>query len=656
MSDVALRMELEAAIERDEPFEPAGDDAPLREVPATTLREVILAPRDHPDGAKRLWLRRVQVTEKLDLEAQHVGLRLRLEDCELKEDLVLRQTRAIDIALYDCVFGGRLRAGQLELRWNLRLNGSKMNDGVELLGARVGGQLSMNNAMLKAMAGEDGEVGSGFAADDLEVSKGFFCDGMSAEGEVRLLGAKVGGQLSMNNAVLKAIAGKDGEVKPAFAADRIDASRGIFCNGMSAEGEVRLLGAKVGGQLSMNNAVLKAIAGEDAEVGSVLTADGIEASGGIFCDGMSAEGEVRLLGAKVKLLSMNEAALKAIVGRDGEVRPAFNGDRSEVDEGMFCDGMSAEGEVRLLGAKVGGQLSMSNVALKAIAGKDGEVRPAFNGDGIKVSDGMFCDGMSAEGEVRLLGGEVGGQLALVKTQLAMEAPDEDCLALVGAKSNELIIALDEVKGVINLTDAKVRSLWDAGGGEFLGQLPDTIRLQGFRYDSLREPLSARKRLEWIERSQQEQHYPGVYAELAEAYRSIGRREDAREIGIANERRAREDGSGLYKIWNYLLWATVRYGYENWRAVVWLLAVITAGSILFCVGGDHFVATAKEHPDFSPVIYATDAAIPVLDLGQTRTWTADGLLRWVELLLAISGYALVAAVIAGLAGIFNRDQV
>ncbi len=496
MPETDLREELEAAIERDEPFGPADESTPLREVQAATLREAIIAPLNHPDGAKRLRLQRVLIVGELDLESQQISLRLQMKDCELKDAFSIRQARAIDITLFDCVIGGPLFANQLYLRWNFRLNGSSLHNGATLLGAKIGGQLSVNSTKLKALKSGDGKVAG----------------------------------------------------------------------------------------------------------------------------------------------------------------PAFNADRVEVSGGMFCDGMESEGEVRLLGAKVG-ELSVERAKLKSLKDEEGKgMRPALNADRVRVSGSMFCRGMETEGEVRLLGAKVGGQLSMREASLTATADDKCGLKLIGAEVDELILAFKEVDGVVDVTDAKVRSLWDAEYGEFSGQHPPALRLQGFRYESLREPLSAEQRLEWIDRSQQGQHQPGVYAELAEAYRRIGHRADARAIGIASERRGREDGTLVKKIWSWLLWKSVRYGYENWRAAAGLVIVITIGSILFWVAECRFVETVREPPGLSPFIYATDVAIPVLDVGQTRTWAADGWLEWVELVLAISGYAFVAAVIAGLAGIFNRDQV
>ena len=77
-----------------------------------------------------------------------------MNDCELKDALNIRQAHAIDIALFDCVIDGPLSANQLDLRWNLRLNGSNLKNGASLLGAKVGGQLSMEEVKIRPTEGK----------------------------------------------------------------------------------------------------------------------------------------------------------------------------------------------------------------------------------------------------------------------------------------------------------------------------------------------------------------------------------------------------------------------------------------------------------------------------------------------------------------------
>ena len=93
-------------------------------------------------------------------------------------------------------------------------------------------------------------------------------------------------------------------------------------------------------------------------------------------------------------------------------RIAFRGDGLKVDANMFCwNGFQAEGEVRLVGAQIGGSLDYSSAKLANPEGM------ALNAYGLTVGQGMDCtvyQGMdyafSAHGEVNLAGAHIGGSL------------------------------------------------------------------------------------------------------------------------------------------------------------------------------------------------------------------------------------------------------
>lgn len=211
--------------------------------------------------------------------------------------------------------------------------------------------------------------------------------------------------------------------------------------------------------------------------------------------------------------------------------------------------------------------------------------------------------------------------------------------------------------LIDLRDSRVRRLWDAEDGALVVPAPDRLLLNGFSYDSLHEPLDAKGRLGWIAASQRDGHHPGVYLELANAFQRVGQRADARTVSIASERRARHGLSRLSPrgLWSDLLWVTVAYGYRNWLAGCWLLTVLFSGALFFTLDQGSFTAKSFGHGHFSPVLYALDITIPFLDLGQVSAWSAEGAVAWVGVVMAISGYALAAAVIAAAAGVFKREQ-
>lgn len=543
-------------------------------------------------------------------------------------------------------------AGDMFLRERFTAKGQ-----VRLLGAKIGGQLSLKEAQLEGVRGEDGARSvPALNADRASVAGGVFCGAIAAKGEVRFLGAKIGAHLSLSKATLEGAEEAEEVWGAALNADRIEVAGDFFCNQITSKGEVRLLGGVIGGQLSLHRAVLEGAKDSDGAT-DALSADDIEVTGSLFFDELSATGDVRLIGAKVGgQLALQDARLEARPGGDGS-EDALSADRIEVAGGVFCDRLNAVGQVRLLGATIDQQLSMDGAVLTGTRRSDGGPDTALNADGVTIGGNVFLrDGFTALGEVRFPGAKLGAQLAL--SGATLDSGGSSCaLSVVGSEVDELILAFEEINGCVDLRSTSVRSLWDAGNGQLAGRLPKKLRLEGFSYRSLREPLDADQRLDWLAPSQSERYYPGVYAELVRLFRNMGHHGDARKVAIASERRAVRDCGrwSFRRIWSNLLWVTIGYGYRDWLAALWIVTLIGIGAVLFSMEKGAFVVTSAHPPPFNPVLYAIDTTVPVLDLGQRAARSATGCLVWAALFLTIAGYGLVAAVIAAGAGLFNRDH-
>jgi hypothetical protein len=707
MSKRVLPSSIALAVEQDRPLEPLAQDGPLLDLPADLLRESVVKHQDS-NGAL-LWLRKVRVLGELDLQALCFGIRLRFEECEFEDALQLRQARAKDIHLSECVLKKGFFAEQLATDWNLLFSESTIEGGINLLGSRIGGKLSLIGTRLEGEPGPVGPPGVIFNCEGAQIVGDMRCDELVSSSGIRLVGATIGGQLSLANAALKGGADNRKAPLPALNADRAEVAGDMFCDGLVSSGEIRLLQAKIGGQLSLKEGELDGKV-SDNHPQLAFSADGFEVAGDMVCIELVAKGEVRMLQAKIGgQLILNDAKLETGRADDGSPSPAFDGDGFEVTGDMFCDGLVANGEIRMLQAKIGGQLTLNaarlsgasskgqpllafcadafevaggmfcyglvcngemrlpgatilsvfvlkNATLNGWTGKNGGTRPALNGDRAHIAGSMLCEPINSNGEMRLRSTVIDGQLSLAGA--LFEGPIEHTsLCLHRSKIDELFLSFRGIEGGLDLRDASVQCLWDAGGGAFLGQLPKKLRLDGFRYESFREPLDADKRIDWVSRSQEENHYPDVYAQLAEAFRRVGNRGDARKVAIANERRARRDCSNpLRRIWHDIQWLTVGYGYRNWLAILWLSVIMFGGTVLFKIFESDFVETKKHAPAFEPILYAIDATFPILELSQSRLWTATAGMAWVELGLAVSGYALIAAVVAAAAGLFNRDQI
>jgi hypothetical protein len=199
-------------------------------------------------------------------------------------------------------------------------------------------------------------------------------------------------------------------------------------------------------------------------------------------------------------------------------------------------------------------------------------------------------GFTATGEVRLVGAHIGGQLSL--RGVTLTNPGRIALRLQEARATTLFLEpKDRPDGGVDLTAARV--------GSFLDEQqtwPASLWLRRFVYDMLEnDQVSVRDRLGWLRR-QQGGYTPQPYEQLAAAYRSDGRAEAARRVLVAKQWRRRR----WFNPWNWLLYATVGDGYRSWLALVWLLIVLWVGTrALDQAQQVGLVAPGKDTPASSP---------------------------------------------------------
>ena len=248
--------------------------------------------------------------------------------------------------------------------------------------------VEMSRAECVALYLDGSRFAQGFNASGLTTKGGVHLrNGFSAEGEVRLLGANVGGNLSCGGGKFHNPKGK------ALSADGLTTKGGVnLRDGFSAEGEVRLLSANVGGDLSCEGGKFHNLEGK------ALNADGITTKGSVnLRGGFSAEGEVRLLGANIgggldctggKFHNPNGGALTA--------------DSMTTKGGVnLCEGFSAEGEVRMPAANIGGRLSCEDGRFYNLEGC------ALDVEGAIINGGFIWREISGGGSVALVYAKIG---------------------------------------------------------------------------------------------------------------------------------------------------------------------------------------------------------------------------------------------------------
>jgi hypothetical protein len=345
-------------------------------------------------------------------------------------------------------------------------------------------------------------------------------------------------------------------------------------------------------------------------------------------------------------INLQEAQAPA-VRLPGSRAPGLKGDQIQTRSNLeLNEGFAAEGEVSLIGAHIGGQLSLDGATLINPGGD------ALKADKLTVGQSMFCRGFTAQGEVRLLVAHIGGQLSFDGATLIN--PSGIALDLEGVRTPTLVLRPHlQPQGMVDLTNAQVDSVVDSQA-----TWPQDLDLNGFRYGDLiaRPEVGAKARLRWLERNPGG-YSPQLYEQLAAAYRRAGRDDDARKVAIKKQRRRRQTLNPLGKAWNSLLDSTVGYGYQTWKAGVWLLVLIGLGWWIFDRAYPAHLVAAKlpgQRPSFHAGLYALDVLLPFTDLGYQSAWIAGAWARWFYLGWNLAGWVLITAVVAAVSGLIKRD--
>ncbi len=317
---------------------------------------------------------------------------------------------------------------------------------------------------------------------------------------------------------------------------------------------------------------------------------------GLILDGALVEGGLDLDGADVPFrlfffgcalpdgVSLRDARTRTINLQGSFAGPiTADGLRAKGDVNLR-NGFRARGEVRLLGADIGGDLSCSGGSFDCAHDKKGN--PVGKGrallaDRLRSSGGVFLrNGFRARGEVRLSGADIGGDLACsggsfdcardrkgnpVGKGCALNADGatvRGTLYLCGAAfegGQACGTPAPSRGGVLDLAGARVGYLHDQASGTagWLGKTyPPGLLLADFRYEAIHSqaPLDARRRLAWLalhdktaagylpERERAGHFDPQPYRQLASVLRRQGRGGEANTVMVEA---ARKQGRAAY---------------------------------------------------------------------------------------------------------------
>lgn len=609
-----------------------------RPVDAALLRRCCdeLGEQVHRHGIR---LRRAAIAGTLDLSGLDVRFPLVFEDCEFDSPVSIEGAQLFEVGLIGCARLPGLLANGVRIRRDLDLSRTLVTGALQtsattskrsavwLCESEIGGRLLCVDTVI------DGGAERSIQADTMRTGGNVrLLHKFTAHGEVRLIGARIGGSLDLTGANFESpqtgLALDLGEAViegSVFLIDDPSGRRPLI------RGRVDMGRARVGGQFLIRNATLEATSG--VPVGSAYSrarAGGTAVSAPRLSVGaeLTLEGVCQVYGGLD--LSMSELSSLSIgpeCSLQSPGRAALDLTNAELLSALALGGATIQGTSRLIGARIHGRLSFSGARLSHPRGKT-----LVAAEGAVVEGGALLRGTHAVGgRLRFSNSTLGSVLA---TGAQLINPGGSTLTLHQATVKGSVELDDGFKseGLLDLSRSTIEGSLELDGGTFtcpgpgwrndhghaIDAISSTIRggiymaravisagvdftnatttflvddpgnwppgfiISGFTYDRFDQPRDGGAgpawdhpaRCAWL--SRQAAYDAGPYEQAARVFRQHGYTSGARAILIEQRRHARRVITGKWALPRRALDAafdvTVSYGYRPGR-VLWLLALL-----------------------------------------------------------------------------------
>ncbi|MEV7891135.1 membrane-associated oxidoreductase [Streptomyces sp. NPDC002817] len=347
-------------------------------------------------------------------------------------------------------------------------------------------------------------------------------------------------------------------------------------------------------------------------------------------------GPVRLSGARIAGALFMERAQFTSDTSDAVLQL----NHAEIGRDLLCQGLTADGEVLLTGAAVGGLVNFHEAELRCPGGT------ALNAEALAAEADVVLRRVRTQGLLELRGARIRGRLILSRAHLSN--PGGTALHATSCTIGELWLRKGPpVDGVVNLRRSQVELL-DLEPD----MVPGRIRFNSLTYTTLIPHEPAERRLPMLERDV-DGYVPHAYEQLTAAYLRIGDDYAARQVQLAKQRRLRATRAWYGRLWGYLQDVTVGYGFRPLRACAWLVSLLAVGSLVYAL---HEPPPLKpgEHPDFDPVFFTLDLLLPVISFGQEGAFAPQGGYQALSYALVITGWILATTVVTGVTRAVSRQ--
>ncbi|MER7705947.1 hypothetical protein ABTX81_24015 [Kitasatospora sp. NPDC097605] len=602
-------------------------------------------------------------------------------------------------------WAGELEASHLSITGG-DLELTRFHGVVNLGGAHIRDDLHLEGARLAAKAGDtyalkatNLRLGGNFCGSSTKqvahASGGPRRARFRARGTLLLEDARIDGSVYLIDAV---IGRTRKEPKYAVSADGMTVGGSLYGSRLEAHGQVRLVGATIGGSCEFRGArIHRGDERAQPHEGAVMM-DRAGVDGSLFCDrGFVCTGTFHAKGMRVSTtanfngatiiageksggaaLQLDRSVVGGVISMDRGGTTRRTGDyarryRRRIAPGEPADGKLrfwTEGAVTLTGAKVGLDVHLD------ITGVRGD-ETALTGSGKEESVTVVADLTRLQTTILRLSAEQGP---------ARRAPDGGLVDLTQAK---LVVLWDQ------------NTVWQGPGPPARGGL--CYVLKGLQYDAVHaNDVPFGPRLRWLATSacyarsgratdREIASYtvgapaPQPYDQFAAAYGAAGRDDDSRTVLLKkneeierHRRKVPRDHTGpwwqrakdvvvakLTTVWNFFQRYLIGYGYRPLRALVSLLILWGIGVIVFfLVPPDPYVRQtvitekAAELPPMNWVehfTYPADLLIPLVGFGEKDRWhPADSGTAFLASALVVAGWFLGATVLVSITRVVRRQ--
>ena len=326
----------------------------------------------------------------------------------------------------------------------------------------------------------------------------------------------------------------------------------------------------------------------------------------------------------------------------------------------------------------------------------------LEGDGLMTKGSVYLrEGFSAEGEVRLVSANIGKNLSCVGGKF--HNPNKCALTVAGSNiKGGLFWRQITCNGNVHLEYAKVNAL----ASDSDSWKSCKVVLDGFTYNRFVGPVDFRSCIEWLSKRPDGISFsPQPYEQAAKVLFRMGHAHDAREILLEKERRQTADKRTppFRKFWRELWDIFSGYGYRLRYTAAWMSFFVFVGAFIFwfadesgCIVPNRPIVLANsdynnavkgadrqskcpdaadrptsvtkrlfpDYPEFNAFVYSLDVFIPVFALHQEPNWhpgpclNRDLTLRflsWWHWLEIIAGWILTSLLLLSVTGLLRPRQ-